>query len=268
MSLPERVGAIGAGNMGEAFLRGLLRAGLEPERLIASEPDARKREKLEGELGIRTTTRNEEVARNADLVIVAVKPDQLEAATRELPRTGGPLYLSILAGRTLRSLERCLGPRVVRAMPNTPALIGQGVSALAVPAGIADADVHSAEAVLGAVGDVVRVSESALDAVTGLSGSGPAYVYLLIEALADAGVREGLPGATARRLAAATVAGAARMVAESGEHPAILRERVTSPGGTTAAGLAALEQGGMRAALLAAVRAATSRSRELSADKE
>lgn len=157
--------------------------------------------------------------------------------------------------------------RVVRAMPNTPALIGAGISALASDSGAGAEDLERAGVVLGAVGDVVRVPERLLDAVTGLSGSGPAYVYLFIEALCEAGIREGLPASVARDLAVQTVVGAASMVRETGEHPALLRERVTSPGGTTAAGLAALEQGGLRAALLAAVEAATARSRELARDR-
>jgi len=265
--LPERIGAIGAGNMGEAFLRGLLRAGAKPEKLLASDPEPARRAALERELGVRTTASNADVVAHAQLVLLAVKPDRLEPVAQALPRDASPLFLSVLAGRTLASLRRALGPRVARAMPNTPALIGAGISALSVPADLSDADARQAEAVLRAVGEVVRVPESALDAVTGLSGSGPAYVYLFLEALTEAGVREGLPAAVARQLATATAVGAARMVAETAEHPALLRERVTSPGGTTAAGLAALEQGGLRAALLAAVRAATERARALSADK-
>jgi pyrroline-5-carboxylate reductase len=264
--LPERIGAIGAGNMGEAFLRGLIRAGAKPDQLLASDPDAARLRTLERELGVRTTASNAEVASASRLVLLAVKPDKLEAVTQGLPREPGPLYLSVLAGRTLASLRRALGPRVARAMPNTPALIGAGVSALAVPADLSDTDARQAEAVLRAVGEVVRVPETALDAVTGLSGSGPAYVYLFIEALIDAGIREGLPAPIARQLAAATAVGAARMVAESTDHPAQLRQRVTSPAGTTAAGLAALEQGNFRATVLAAVRAATARAKELASD--
>ena len=264
--LPERIGAIGGGNMGEAFLRGLIRAGAKPEQLIAADPDPARRSALERELGVRTTARNAEVVQASQLVLLAVKPDKLESAAEGLPRDSGPLYLSVLAGRTLASLRRALGPRVARAMPNTPALIGAGVSALALPADLPDADARQAEALLRAVGEVVRVPESALDAVTGLSGSGPAYVYLFIEALIDAGVREGLPAPVARQLAAATAVGAARMVAESTDHPAQLRQRVTSPAGTTAAGLAALEQAGFRAAILTAVHAATARARELARD--
>jgi pyrroline-5-carboxylate reductase len=257
------VGTIGGGSMAEAILRGLLRAGMRPEQLIASDPLPARREALAA-LGLSTTARNSDVASFADLAVLAVKPGALAAAAAELG-SARPLYLSIVAGCTLASLRTLLGrdARVVRAMPNTPALIGAGVSALADDPQSTPEDLALAAAVLEAVGRVVRVPEPLLDAVTGLSGSGPAYAYLFIEALGEAGVREGLPAEIARVLAAHTVAGAARMVIESQEAPAVLRERVTSPGGTTAEGLAALEARGLRRALLEAVRAATRRSREL-----
>jgi pyrroline-5-carboxylate reductase len=266
-----RIGAIGAGNMATALLRGLRAAGVPSDALLASDPSPERRAAAEAALGIRTTDSNQAVAAESDIVILAVKPSQLEAATAGLrERTGahagaeGPLYVSILAGCRLTRLTACVGPRVVRVMPNTPALIGAGISAISAPPELPASDVDRAEAVLAAVGEVVRVPESSLDAVTGLSGSGPAYVLLLIEALSDAGVREGLPVDVARRLAAATTAGAARMLIETGVHPATLREQVTSPGGTTAAGVAALEEHGLRRAVLACVRAATQRSAELS----
>jgi pyrroline-5-carboxylate reductase len=249
--------------MAEAILRGLLRAGMQPGQLLASDPLAERRDAIEA-LGVRTTARNAEVGRFAELVVLAVKPGSLEAAIEELG-PGAPLCLSIVAGRTLAKLRSLLGSgaRVARAMPNTPALIGAGISALAADPAASPKDLDAAASVLEAVGRVVRVPEALLDAVTGLSGSGPAYAYLFIEALTEAGVREGLPADVSRALAAHTVAGAARMVTESGEPPALLRERVTSPGGTTAEGLAALEARGLRAAVLEAVRAATRRAREL-----
>jgi pyrroline-5-carboxylate reductase len=265
IGLPKSVGTVGGGNMAEAILRGLLRAGLSADQLCASDVSAERRRLLREELGIHTTESNAEVAQRAEVVVLAVKPQQLEAAAQTLPRDGGPLYLSIVAGATSAGLRRLLGAgaRIVRTMPNTPALVGAGVTAVANDSGAEPADVERACAILRAVGEVVEVPESALDAVTGLSGSGPAYVFLLIEALTEAGVREGLGSATARTLALETVHGAARLARETGEHPALLRERVTSPGGTTAAGLAALEAGSFRATLAAAVRAATQRSREL-----
>jgi pyrroline-5-carboxylate reductase len=261
----KAVAFVGGGNMAEAIARGLLAAGMRPEQLRASDPLESRRTWLSGQLGIRTSADNAAVLEGADLAVLAVKPQHLGAATRGLSRAGRPLYLSIVAGATLASLRQQLGEgaRVVRSMPNTPALIGAGISALATDPATDAEDLERAEAVLGAVGRVVRVPESLMDAVTGLSGSGPAYIYLFIEALTEAGLREGLPLATARELATWTALGAARMVAESGESPAALRERVTSPGGTTIAGLAALEAGGLRSALFAAVRAATQRSREL-----
>jgi pyrroline-5-carboxylate reductase len=261
----KSVAFVGGGNMAEAIARGLLASGLRPEQLRASDPLESRRNLLSLELGIRTFADNAAALEGAELVVLAVKPQHLGTALASLPAAARPLFLSIVAGATLAGLRRQLGAgaRVLRSMPNTPALIGAGISALAAEPDTDPSDLARAEAVLGAVGRVVRVPEALMDAVTGLSGSGPAYVYLFIEALTDAGLREGLPLATARELATWTALGAARMLAESGESPASLRERVTSPGGTTIAGLAALEAGGLRSALFAAVRAATQRSREL-----
>jgi len=267
IELPKSIGTIGAGNMAEAILEGLLQSGLSPDQLIASDPADARRAHLEEQLGIRTTTSNAEVCQQSELVVLAVKPGIVEAAAAAIPAGSGCLFLSIAAGLPLARLRDFLGrdARVVRAMPNTPALIGRGVTALAEDPKSSPQDLERAGAVLQAIGSVVRVPESQLDAVTGLSGSGPAYVYLFIEALTDAGIREGLPSDVARTLAIETAVGAAHMVKESEEHPAVLRDRVSSPGGTTVAGLAALEAHGLRAAVLEAVRAATQRSRELAA---
>ena len=266
--LPESIGTIGGGNMAEALLRGLLRAGMKPEQLSVSDPVAARRNMLNDALAVRTMEDNRELAGSCEVVVLAIKPDVVDAAVRGLPGADGPLYLSIVAGRSTASLRGVLssGARVIRAMPNTPALISAGISVLADDSGASDEDLERAEGVLGAIGRVLRLSEACMDAVTGLSGSGPAYVYVFIEALSEAGVREGLPVAAARELALETVLGAALLVKESGEHTAVLRDRVASPGGTTIAGLAALEQAGLRAALLAAVRAATARSKELAGD--
>ncbi len=265
MATLSSVGTIGAGNMAEAILGGLVRAGLARENLLAADPDPERRAHVARALGVRTSVDNSQVARECEVVVLAVKPQHLAAATAELPRDARPLWLSIVAGVTLATLRRLLGPdaRVVRSMPNTPALVSAGISALCGAPGLPEDDLAKAEAVLSAVGRVVRVPEPLLDAVTGVSGSGPAYVYLFIEALAEAAVREGIPAETARELALETVLGAARLARETGEHPAVLRERVTAAGGTTIAGIAALEAGGVRAAVFAAVRAATARSREL-----
>ncbi len=264
--LPESVGFVGGGNMAEAIARGLLGAGLAPDHITVAEPLAPRRTELADALGVHTSPHNAAAA-DASLVVLAVKPQHLAEACGSLPRGDGPLYLSIVAGASSAALREHLGAgaRLVRAMPNTPALIGAGISALASD-GARAGDLDLAQAVLEAVGRVVRVPEHLMDAVTGLSGSGPAYAYLFIEALTEAGVREGLPAATARELAAHTVLGAARMVAETGEPPAVLRERVSSPGGTTIAGLAQLERWGLRAAIFEAVGAATARSRELGED--
>ncbi len=267
-NLPESVGTIGAGNMAEALLRGLLRAGMKPEQLCASDPVAARRNLLSEALGVRTMEDNRRLVSSCQVVVLAVKPDVVDSAVRGLPAVDGPLYISIVAGRSIASLRAVLprGARVLRAMPNTPALISAGISALADDSGASEEDLERAESVLGAIGRVLRLPEARMDAVTGLSGSGPAYVYQFVEALCEAGVREGLPVPAARELALETVLGAALLARESGEHTAVLRDRVASPGGTTIAGLAALERAGFRAAVLAAVRAATERSRELADD--
>jgi pyrroline-5-carboxylate reductase len=196
-----------------------------------------------------------------------VKPGDAAPAAEAAGRAGATRVLSIAAGVTTATLEAALpsGTAVVRAMPNTPALIGAGASAIAAGSAAGDADLAWAEGVLGAVGEVVRVPEAHLDAVTGLSGSGPAYVFLVAEALIDAGVLAGLPRPTSRALAVQTLLGAARLLAETGESPEVLRAQVTSPGGTTAAGLRVLEAKGVRSAVLDAVMAATERSRALGA---
>ena len=207
-----------------------------------------------------------QVAAAADLVILAVKPGDMRALCQSLATVeGSRLYLSIAAGLKLADLESWLGEkqRVIRAMPNTPALVGTGAAAFARGRSATDEDCALAMKILGSVGTADEVPEKLLDAVTGLSGSGPAYVYTVIEALADGGVLMGLPRAAALRLAAQTVAGAAKMVLETGKHPAALRDEVTSPGGTTIAGLEQLEAHGLRHALIQAVRRATERSQEL-----
>ena len=265
IELPKSIGTIGAGNMAEAILEGLLRAGLSPDQLIASDPSDGRRAHLEERLAIRTTTSNEEVCSASEVVVLAVKPNVVEAAVAAVRGSRDNLFLSIAAGLPLARLREFLGAdaRVIRAMPNTPALISRSITAIAEDPASSPQDLERAAAVLQAIGTVVRVPESQLDAVTGLSGSGPAYVYVFIEALTDAGIREGLSSDIARTLAIETTVGAAHMVRKSDEHPAVLRDRVSSPGGTTVAGLAALEARGLRSAVLEAVRAATQRSREL-----
>ena len=256
---------VGGGRMGEALVAGLLAAGWGAATQIAvvEKVEARRRELAERFAGLVVT---DEVPA-ADGAVVAVKPDDVEGACRLLAAAGTPLALSIAAGVPIASLEMWLGPgvRVVRAMPNTPALVGAGAAALAGGKTATDDDMAWAEGLMSAVGTAVRVPEHLLDAVTGLSGSGPAYVFLVAEALIDAGVLAGLPRATSSALVIQTLLGSARLLAESGQGPEALRAAVTSPGGTTAAGLQALEDRAVRAAFLAAVEAATDRSRALGA---
>jgi pyrroline-5-carboxylate reductase len=255
---------VGGGRMGEALLGGLIAAGRSAESLAVAEVSASRREELAARYeGV--TVVAEPVA--APEALLAVKPGDVPAAAAAVADAGAQRALSVAAGVTTVAIEGACGGRlrVVRAMPNTPALIGAGASAISAGSGASEEDLAWAEEVLGAVGVVVRVPEAQLDAVTGLSGSGPAYVFLVAEALAEAGVLNGLPRDTAETLAFQTLAGAARLLAEGDAGPADLRAAVTSPGGTTAAGLAELERHGARAAFLDAVTAATRRSRELGA---
>ena len=257
IGLPKSVGTIGAGNMAEAILRGLLARGAVGGPALGVGPRRRAPPGDEGELGVHATTSNADVAARAEVVVLAVKPQQLERAAETLPRDGGPLYLSIVAGATTATLRRLLGAgaRIVRSMPNTPPWWAPASPRWRADGGAEPERRRSARARSCAQSArSCRSPKLQLDAVTGLSGSGPAYAFLFIEALTEAGVREGLAVDVARALALETVHGAARLARETGEHPALLRERVTSPGGTTAAGLAALEAGGFRTAIHEAVR--------------
>jgi len=248
--------------MGEALLGGLLAAGRRPSDLAVVEPAGDRRQAL-GERFPGVVVRD--VPLRADGVVLAVKPPTAVSAARAAGEAGCRRVLSIAAGITSAALEAALpaGTPVIRAMPNTPALIGAGAAAVAAGSSAGDVDLAWAEGVLGAVGVVVRVDEALLDAVTGLSGSGPAYVFLLAEALVDAGVLVGLPRPLSTQLALQTLLGSARLLVESGDGPEALRAAVTSPAGTTAAGLRALEAAGLRSAVLDAVVAATERSRQL-----
>lgn len=258
-----RLTLMGGGRMGEALVAGLLDAqwGEVADIAVVEKVEARRRELVARFPGL-VVAADPQVS---DGAVVAVKPDDVEAACRAVVATGTPLVLSIAAGVPLSSLEAWLGDgvRVVRAMPNTPALVGAGAAALAGGSTATADDLAWAEGLLSAVGTVARVPEHLLDAVTGLSGSGPAYVFLMAEALIDAGVLAGLPRATSSALVVQTLLGSARLLAESGQGPEALRAAVTSPGGTTAAGLQVLEERAVRAALIAAVQAAAERSRRL-----
>lgn len=258
-----RLQVVGGGRMGEALLAGLMRAGwAEPGELCVVERiEARRKELVVGFPGVAVV----DAAVASEGAVVAVKPGDVDDAGKELSVAGVERVLSIAAGVTTAALEAALGGGVpvVRAMPNTPAVVGAGASAIAAGASAGPDDLAWASSILEAVGVVVRVKEQQLDAVTGLSGSGPAYVFLVAETLIEAGVLMGLPRDVAEVLAVQTILGSAQLLKDSDDHAAALRAAVTSPGGTTAAGLQQLELGGVRAAFLSAVQAATERSRDL-----
>ena len=268
----RRVGFIGGGAMAEALIGGLLTVGLDAAHLRVAEPDPSRRKHLEEHHGVACAGDADAVVADCDLVVIAVKPGVVRPALEALPADADrtrPLWVSIAAGVTLDQLDAALreGARVVRAMPNTPALVGAGATAICGNARCTPADLSLARALFESVGICWPApSEGLLDAVTGLSGSGPAYVFVFLEALGDAGVRMGLPREAAYQLAFQTVYGAARLAIEQGRHPAALKDQVTSPGGTTIAGLERLEAGGFRAAIHAAVAEATRRSRELASE--
>jgi pyrroline-5-carboxylate reductase len=262
------VGFVGCGKMATALAQGFIRANLvAPAQLVGSDVSEESRAAFSRTTGGATTSRNVEVLKAAGVVVLSVKPDQVQAVVNDLRPgvTREHLILSIAAGVTLDRLESALpeGTRVVRVMPNTPALVGESATAYAPGRAALAEDTQLVHRLFAAVGSAVQVREPLLDAVTGLSGSGPAYVFLMLEALSDGGVAAGLPREVATRLAVQTVLGSAQMVLETGQHPSVLREMVTSPGGTTVEGLHELEKGGVRAALISAVRAASDKARRL-----
>ncbi len=266
----KRVAFLGAGNMGEALIKGLTQTGLVPAGSItAADPRADHLGQVAKRYGIGAVTDNSALVSGADVIILAVKPQIMAAVLKEIASAvdEGKLLISIAAGVATRKLRDQLGKpaRLIRVMPNTPALVLEGVTAIARAEGLRPGDLEAAQELFAAVGKVVVLDESAMDAVTGLSGSGPAYVAIAIEALADGGVKMGLDRATATLLAAQTVLGSARLILETGVHPGQLKDMVSSPGGTTIAGIAALEECGLRRAFIQAVERATLRSRELGA---
>jgi pyrroline-5-carboxylate reductase len=258
---------LGAGNMAEALIRGLLRGAVfAPEAIIASAPREERLRELAERFGIRTTTSNREAAAS-DIVVLSVKPQILSRVLDEVGNDIRPdaLVISIAAGVPVAAIQSRLaaGTRVVRAMPNTPALVDAAATAIAGGEHARPSDLDAAKKIFDAVGLTVVLDESQLDAVTGLSGSGPAYVFLILEALSDAGVKVGLSRRNAQLLAAQTLLGSAKLLLETNEHPGRLKDMVTSPGGTAITGLHTLENGGVRTTLMNAVEAATRRSREL-----
>lgn len=268
MRLGKTVSFIGAGNMAEALIKGILKAGLfDPADITVADTTADRLECLKRSYGVSTVADNGEAASCSEIVVLSVKPQVLPHVLPEIVghTSHNPLVISVVAGTHLASIASILGrhTRLVRVMPNTPAVVLGGAAALAMGTGASPQDMGTALRIFESVGLAVVVDEKLMDAVTGLSGSGPAYIFTMIEAMADGGVKMGLPREIALKLAAQTTLGAARMVLETGAHPAVLRETVTSPGGTTAYGLHHLEQAGIRAAMMGAVEAATMRSDEL-----
>ena len=262
------IGFLGAGKMATALAKGFLRSGLiTPDRLAASDAIPAAAAAFAAETGAAVSGANRDVLQRARVIVLAVKPGQVAGVLAELRGDFTPdhLLVSIAAGITLGRLEGALAPgaRVIRVMPNTPALVGESASAFATGHAVRPGDAELAQQLLSAVGLAYQVKEGLLDAVTGLSGSGPAYVYMMIEALSDGGVAAGLPRDIATRLAAQTVLGSARMVLETGMHPGALKDMVTSPGGTTIEAVHELEKAGMRAAFIGAVRVAAEKARQL-----
>ncbi|MCA9421920.1 MAG: pyrroline-5-carboxylate reductase [Nitrospira sp.] len=268
MSQAQKFVFLGAGNMAEALVTGILKSNLAaPANVSVTDISPIRLDHFQKTFQVQAGSTNAEEAKRADIIVLCVKPQVMDTVLSEIKEhlSRKQLLISVAAGYPLARIQQQVGKNVslIRAMPNTPAVIQEGVTALAGGSGLSRPHLQLAQTIFESVGKVVLVEESLMDAVTGLSGSGPAYIYLVIEALTDGGVRVGLPRAVASVLAAQTVYGAARMVLESGEHPALLKDRVTSPGGTTIAGLQQLEIGQVRATFMKAVEAATARSHEL-----
>jgi pyrroline-5-carboxylate reductase len=263
-----KLGFLGAGKMATALAKGFIHAGLAgTDSILASDPYDVARNAIAKDAGIKTIVSNSEVLKFATVLVLAVKPDQVNDVLAGVRSqfTEKHLLISIAAGVTLTRMEAALpsGARVIRVMPNTPALVGASASAFAAGKAATTEDTQLAQRLFSSVGIAFQVKESLLDAVTGLSGSGPAYVFQMIEALSDGGVAVGLPREVATRLAAQTLLGSAKLLLETGQHPGALKDMVTSPGGTTIEGLHELEKAGVRGALINAVRAATEKSKKL-----
>ncbi len=264
-----RIGIIGAGQMGGALARGLLEKRVTTsDNLVLADLKTERLDELKQELGVNTTTRNSLAVEASEIIIIAVKPQHLEGLLKELKNydLSNILLVSIVAGAKISRFEEFLGEevRLVRVMPNAPCQVGYGVSAICPGKNVRTEDVEKARSIFGAVGEVIEISEDYLDIVTALSGSGPAYFYYFAEALIEAGVKAGLTREIATQLVQGTMIGSGMMMKKTGKHPAVLIDMVTSPGGTTIAGLAAMDKKGFKAAVFKAVEAALKRARELS----
>jgi pyrroline-5-carboxylate reductase len=267
MKIEKTIGFLGAGNMAEALIRGLLRGHADAGRILASGPRAERMSELAGRYGIETTVDNLALVDRSEILVLAVKPQIMRRVLDQIADRvrADALVISVAAGIPVAAIETRLRPgtRVVRSMPNTPALVDAGATAIAAGGHATADDLAAAQRIFDAVGVTVTLDEYQLDAVTGLSGSGPAYIFLILEALSDAGVKVGLSRRTSTLLAAQTMLGSAKLLLETNEHPGRLKDMVTSPGGTAITGLHTLEHGGVRTTLMDAVEAATKRSHEL-----
>lgn len=262
----ERFAIVGAGNMGLALMRGLIDSGVEPSQIAVTNKRFSRSQSIAEQFGVRAVEMNADAVRDAGIILLAVKPQIFGKVLPEIRHeVGDALVISVAAGISTERIEKALEPgaRVIRAMPNTPATIKQAATALSPGTHATERDMELAVAVFEEIGRVAVVEEIHLDAITGLCGSGPAYVFLIIEAFADAGVNVGLSREVATELAVQTIQGAARLLQETNEHPGKLKDQVTSPGGTAIAGLHTLEEGGLRTTIMNAVKAAAQRSREL-----
>lgn len=263
----KKIGFIGTGRMGEALIKSILQAQLViPENIFASDADTAKLQQLEKKYKINTCKDNCAAVLDSDVIVIAVKPQMVPSVLKEIKNSiKNQLIISIAAGVKLEALENALpeGAKVVRVMPNVAAVVQEAASAISFGSAVSKEDASIATAIFNAIGRTVVLPEHLMDAVTGLSGSGPAYIFTIIEALADGGVHEGLDRSTARKLAAQTVLGAAKMVLEDSTHTGELKDMVTSPGGTTIRGLRVMEERGVRIAMMEAVIAASERSKEL-----
>ena len=264
----KRLGFVGCGNMGEALVKGLVEASVVPAELITVfDTRSDQLAELDRRYGVRCAKNNGELVREVDVVVLAVKPQIMSPVLTEIAAalSKRQLVISVAAGVPTATIRATAGKdlRLIRVMPNTPALVLQGATAIAKSKNLEAGDLETAQDIFGAVGKVVVLDEELMDAVTGLSGSGPAYVAVVIESLADGGVKMGLDRATAMVLATQTVLGAAKLLLETNLHPGALKDMVSSPGGTSIAGIAALEEGGIRTTFIKAVERATLRSREL-----